>query len=215
MLKGNKTVCGKLISELKNGSDKKVELMCDNCSKITITTYNNYTLSQRKNGFTGFTICRSCNSKNQGYKNKGKKPPNKGKKFPELSGENSPVWKGGKFISSDGYMMINVGNNDSNIGWKSYKKEHIHLIEQNINRKLEQNEEIHHINGNKLDNDISNLFLTNKSDHRKIHNSLRDIGYKLYEAGLIFFDKKTQTYQADDKLRELLENPNKGNQQPS
>lgn len=43
------------------------------------------------------------------------------------------------------------------------------IMEEHIKRKLGSKEIIHHKNGNKLDNRIKNLEITNQIDHAKIH----------------------------------------------
>lgn len=47
--------------------------------------------------------------------------------------------------------------------------EHRLVMEKHIGRKLSSKDVVHHINRDKLDNHIENLFLTNHVEHRKIH----------------------------------------------
>jgi len=66
----------------------------------------------------------------------------------------------------NGYKVIYIGNGKG-------KKEHIIIMEKYIGRKLKQNECVHHINQNKLDNKIDNLELTTISNHAKIHRNMK------------------------------------------
>lgn len=47
------------------------------------------------------------------------------------------------------------------------KDEHRHIMEQHLNKKLNYNETIHHINGNGKDNRIENLEIISRSQHTK------------------------------------------------
>lgn len=47
--------------------------------------------------------------------------------------------------------------------------QHRKVMEQYLGRKLLSEEIVHHIDGNKLNNDISNLELTNRSKHIDMH----------------------------------------------
>lgn len=87
-------------------------------------------------------------------------------------GKNHFKWKGGKIINKDGYLLI-WNKKHPNCNYCGYVQKHRLVMEKFINRYLTKNEVVHHINENKLDNRISNLQLMTKSQHMKLHNSLR------------------------------------------
>ena len=75
--------------------------------------------------------------------------------------DKSLKWQGGKVIQL-GYYMIKQLNG-------RYEREHRLIMEKNIGRKLKKGEDVHHVNGNKLDNRIENLQLLLAKDHHKGH----------------------------------------------
>jgi hypothetical protein len=81
-------------------------------------------------------------------------------------GPNHPNWKGGKHIAPNGYVIISVR------GKSIY--EHRFLMEKSIGRKLLRREHLHHKNGVKTDNRLSNLEIVTPSDHKKMKHS--DVG---------------------------------------
>ena len=50
------------------------------------------------------------------------------------------------------------------------RRKHRIVMEEYIGRQLKSNEIVHHIDGNKRNNDISNLLLTTRSEHAIIHS---------------------------------------------
>ena len=90
--------------------------------------------------------------------------------------------KSTKRVKSNGYYALYVPDHPNAFG-KGYVYEHRYLIEQKIGRILSGNEIVHHIDGNKLNNDLSNLVLCesiavhkfehrNPQSHRKAPNEL-------------------------------------------
>lgn len=72
------------------------------------------------------------------------------------------------------YKRLSLGKDDN--GNRIFQDEHRKIMEEYLGRKLEKNEIVHHINGNKRDNRIENLQLMTLSEHSRLHNP---IGRKL------------------------------------
>jgi len=87
------------------------------------------------------------------------------------------------------------------------KPYHVWIMEQEIGRKLKSHERVHHIDGNKLNNNLNNLFLCkNTSEHRKIHFEIERIAFLLIEKNILYFDIKEKNYKISKNLVEDTDN---------
>jgi endogenous inhibitor of DNA gyrase (YacG/DUF329 family) len=88
----------------------------------------------------------------------------------DQSGEKNDYWKGGKSRDSRGYVLVKSPGHPRAKKCGDYVFQHILVVEDFIGRFLQKNEIIHHINGIKDDNRLENLYITNPSEHSKMHN---------------------------------------------
>jgi len=86
-------------------------------------------------------------------------------------GEKHYRWKGGKTKNGAGYVVINHSVGEKHKGPKT-EYEHRRLMEKHLGRKLDRNEVVHHINGDKTDNRIENLMVMENREHSKYHSKL-------------------------------------------
>lgn len=77
---------------------------------------------------------------------------------------------GNKSISTDGYVLVNLGH-----GERQY--EHILVAEKAIGRKLRRGEVVHHINFVRHDNRNENLLVCSIAYHLQLHARMRLIPY--------------------------------------
>lgn len=139
-------------------------------------------------------ICRLYGLSENSSTNIGIKLKKLGVTIRKDSGKNHHNWKGGKISKGNGYVGI----------WKpehykadkqGYVYEHTLVMEQKIKRKISKEEEIHHINLNKKDNDINNLCLCSHKEHIKIHRSIEKVIPYLLNNKIIYFDEEDKEYK--------------------
>ena len=113
-------------------------------------------------------LCKKC------VKWNGTKPKYCSRKCYGVSrrGTGNSNYKGGHYIDCDGYKRIRLPYNDKRNKSHPYIGEHRMVMEKHLNRILKSIEIVHHINGNKLDNRIRNLVVTNQSIHASEHGKL-------------------------------------------
>ena len=101
------------------------------------------------------------------------------------NGPQNPSWNGGR-SEMKGYIRIKKPDHP-NADPNGYVFEHRYVMEQHIGRLLKPfpQEVVHHIDGQKDNNDISNLTLTTNTTHQTSYSSAYQDGYtKGYEDAL-------------------------------
>lgn len=108
---------------------------------------------------------------------------------------------GSIIIGKDGYPEIYIGKNyPYRKGGYAHIREHVYVMEMHLGRRLEKGEIVHHIDGNKTNNKIENLFLTTVQEHNKLHAESEHIVFELVRKGLVVFDKVQGRYQISSEL---------------
>lgn len=79
-------------------------------------------------------------------------------------GHNNPRYRGGTRKSGNGYIADNDFHG---------RHQHRIIMETHVGRKLNFNEVVHHINGNRTDNRIENLKIMDRAKHARMHNLRR------------------------------------------
>ena len=81
--------------------------------------------------------------------------------------ENNYFWQGGVTIDKDNYVLIKK-HGHPNADAQGYIRLHRLIMSEYIGRPLEENEEVHHRDGDTFNNDLSNLELLDHSSHSSI-----------------------------------------------
>lgn len=98
-----------------------------------------------------------------------------GKERTAMIGEGNPSWKGGKTISTQGYIWVFCPEHPKAIHGR-YIPEQVLVMEKLLGRYLTEDEVVHHINGVKDDNGLDNLIVMTKKEHKSLHRLGKHIG---------------------------------------
>ncbi len=82
------------------------------------------------------------------------------------------MWKVLSVASAGKYNYARVPSHP-NCNSRGYVLEHRIVVENNINKLLDKDEDVHHKNGNGKDNRIENLEVISHSKHAKLHNPFK------------------------------------------
>lgn len=98
--------------------------------------------------------------------------------FPK--GASNPMWRGGRSVASNGYVLIRVGIDHHLADVRGYAYEHRVVAEQHLGRKLKPGEVVHHKNHNKQDNRPENLEVHKSIAHHFVeHRTITGKGLRL------------------------------------
>lgn len=161
------------------------ELKCDNCDKIFERDLHEIATNRRSDDFKHF--CNECDSRRLCGSYGGK-----------IAGEiRNKKYEGkiGKIIKpKGGYYEVYVRQTHSHRPEKNWVRQHIIVVENHIGRKLLENEVVHHIDGDKLNNNIENLDICSVSEHNNCHAKAEQIVFQLYKQGKVGYDKIKKLY---------------------
>lgn len=90
----------------------------------------------------------------------------------------------GTFIDRWGYVQVKTSDKP---GAMAYTSQHVMVAQAALGRPLLEGEVVHHVDGNKQNNQPDNLFVCSRSDHRKLHRSLESMAMELVRCGAVVF----------------------------
>ena len=112
-------------------------------------------------------------------------------------GKRSPNWKGGRHKNVQGYVILYVPDHP-NSAKCGYIYEHRLAMSLHLGRPLNDSEIVHHKNGDRTDNRISNLQIMTNSNHLSFHHTGKFVSDETraklnwrYKSNLVARDNKT------------------------
>lgn len=154
---------------------RKIDFTCDECGVTREVDY--YSWKRKKTNY-----CNGCHSKKT------------------QTGIRKPRGDA-SYISSDGYKMIKCDGDYDASGRTRYRREHVLVMEDHVGRRLKtqqgrNGEQVHHIDGDKLNNEIDNLLLCKDTKHHKdVDCQLHNLAFELVRNKVITFNKETEEYK--------------------
>ena len=121
-------------------------------------------------------LCKRCCANRAAIKNR------------TLSKEKSHQWKGGRRLDTMGYVKVHFPGHafaDST----NYVREHLLVAADAYGEDFvrENGGAVHHIDGNKTNNSLENLFVTTRKRNADYNSDLLRIAFSLVQAGVIEF----------------------------
>lgn len=95
------------------------------------------------------------------------------------TGAKNGLWKGGRSVASNGYVLIRVGTGHHLADIRGYAYEHRLVAEKKIGRRLRKGEQVHHVNGIKADNAPENIDVMPTQAHHFYKHRKKKSGRRL------------------------------------
>ena len=166
-------ICGKTVTKTRSPGNLKT--LPKFCSQKCHGIYIHQKAPGKTMNYKG--ICKNCGNEFETYCSPSRHTP----KFCSIKcigesqkGINNPAYNGGRYTDSNGYVIIYMPDHPHS-GAKKTILEHRYIMECKIGRYLTDLEVVHHIDGNKSNNEPDNLMLfNNQTEHGKYHTQLRN-----------------------------------------
>ena len=103
-------------------------------------------------------------------------------------GKNNSYWKGG-ITKKNKYIYLRIPEHP-NAGKNGYVAEHVVVACKKYNlEKIPKDMVVHHIDLDKTNNQLNNLYITRKKDHNALHWNLQQCAIELMKQGKIEFNE--------------------------
>lgn len=165
-------------------------LKCDNCGSLFKRQVGNTIAAKRCNNDVGH-YCSDCPAQSiAGIEGQKTRKANLKKKIGQV-------------------RYVSAGKGKGKYAWEyvgeeyPYSKpycgsilQHIKMVEEHLGRTLKKGECVHHIDGDKLNNDINNLDVMSKDEHNKCHGAgANELLFELYQEGIVVYNRETKRYE--------------------
>ena len=104
-----------------------------------------------------------------------------------------------KYICKDGRTRMYYMDKENRLCTKSYPR---FIMENHLGRKLNDDEDVHHIDGDKTNNDISNLEIVKHGEHQRQHSTKyinTEVECVVCGKRFIYTNKQMRRYNSDIK----------------
>lgn len=157
------------------------DMSCDSCN--TYFTEHRDISYMKKNRMH---LCPGCRKNNIGPI---RQKINRSKENPEKIGT-IRLHKNSRY--KEIYVGIDSWHTKSQGHWC---REHIYVIEEELGHTIPLGYVVHHIDGDKVNNNRSNLCLMTVEEHNNTHAKSEALVFELVKSGLIVFNQSTKLYE--------------------
>lgn len=114
---------------------------------------------------------------------------------PEYIARMRDKYRGRRTTAINGYILVKDYEHP-NRNSHDYVLEHVLVMSEYLGRPIAKGEIVHHIDGDRSNNSIDNLYLCeSRKAHSQVHYSLVELARSLLDSGIISFDKSNGKYK--------------------